>query len=103
MPTRHSSGLVELGDFPASVEFPTDEQFRADFDAAQAAARRVFELVCDADDWKAPIDAWVDVDAVGAIARAVEFFTATAIEVAEQAGGRARVTSIGYRMGPAGP
>lgn len=65
-----------------------------------------FDMVCSADDWKAPIDAIVDVDDdLNLIRRAVIHFTATDVQwkfAPEHGPTKLRVTAKGYRMGPAG-
>ena len=64
----------------------------------------VFNSVKDRDDWKAPIDVLVLLRHASAVASAIEFFTATEpkIETTECLG-VLRITSEGYRNGPAGP
>lgn len=62
-----------------------------------------FDLVCDQDDWRAPIETIVpsQVDFARVI-HAIEFFTATTPTFTPCSGG-VRVTAKGYRAGPAGP
>lgn len=63
-----------------------------------------FKMVASAADWKAPIDAVVWATDRAIVAEAIEFFTATTatFERADECG-KLRVTSVGYRAGPAGP
>ena len=66
--------------------------------------RKVFDIVCDPDDWRAPIAVWVSGEAVLPVVAAIEFMTATHPSVSlniERM--RYLVTSEGYRNGPAGP
>ena len=65
--------------------------------------REVFSAVCDPDDWKAPISAWVPGEQVKAAVAAIDFMTATQATVElDQARMRYLVSSVGYRAGPAG-
>lgn len=62
-----------------------------------------FGLVADPSDWKAPIDARVAKDLVHQVVSAIRFYTAAPIEVfPTEHPGSYRVTSCGYRLGPAG-
>jgi len=61
-----------------------------------------FDMVCDPDDWKGPINARITRDRVRITRAAIEFFTATRAEF-EFGLWDVAVKSIGYRMGPAGP
>ena len=60
-------------------------------------------------DWKAPIDAWVNLGMFTQYDAACEFFTATSLKKSglthAKSDGRVfvHVTSPGYRNGPAGP
>lgn len=70
---------------------------------------RAFDMVCDPEDWKAPIAAEVtlpEVDDGAIIAQAIAHFTATRPTVrlvGQNADGyRLSFTADGYRMGPAG-
>jgi len=66
--------------------------------------RAAFDAVCDPDDWKAPIAAWVTGEAVLAVCEAIRFFTATEPRVElDVANMRYLITSEGYHEGPAGP
>ncbi len=70
-----------------------------------AEIRRAFEALCDPQDWKAPICAWIPHQLFGLAAVAVEFFTCTELKVVggpEPLTGRILVQADGYRMGPAG-
>ncbi|GEM_PF-2845850 len=71
-----------------------------------ANMRKAFDLLADPDDWRAPIDAWIDHRAYGLAAAAVEFFTCTELQIIggpQPLTGRILVHADGYRMGPAGP
>ena len=66
--------------------------------------RTAFDAVCDPDDWKGPIAAWVPGEAVLTVCEAIRFFTATEPKVAlDVETMRYLITSEGYRAGPAGP
>jgi len=62
-----------------------------------------FKSVSNSLDWKSPIDAIIRVADFDAVNAAVEFYTATKLKVEQNMGsGYVRVTSPGYRLGPAG-
>ena len=63
---------------------------------------RAYDLVSDPDDWKAPIDATVSGADIHAVVSAIEFYTATDVNVSYD-GEKWKVKSVGYRAGPAGP
>ena len=66
--------------------------------------RKVFDIVCDPDDWRAPIAVWVSGEAVLAVVAAIEFMTATHPRVQlDSERMRYLIKSEGYRNGPAGP
>lgn len=66
--------------------------------------RKVFDQVCDPDDWRAPIAVWMPGGVVMAVVAAIEFMTATHPRVDLDVNRmRYLVTSEGYRNGPAGP
>ena len=78
--------------------------------------KKAFDLVCDPDDWRKKIDKTLYLDSKGKVVEtgvtidevreAIVFFTATeptAKEVPASVGIAVRVTSVGYRAGPAGP
>ena len=69
--------------------------------------RRAFDEVADKDDWKAPIDAWIEDHDYNLVLEAIDFMTATMIKVVdtkiESEVTTLRITSVGYRNGPAGP
>lgn len=82
-------------------------QRTVDFNAHAEVLRKAFDQVCDTRDWKAPIDALVPLNQVSLYVDAIMFMTATQpkIESTDQyvTGHLAvRLTSIGYRAGPAG-
>ncbi len=62
-----------------------------------------FALVEDRFDWKAPINATVDADLLPTVMLAVEFFTATKVEIRQLLpSGKVLIHAAGYRAGPAG-
>ncbi len=64
----------------------------------------IFGMVCDADDWRAPIAAWCWGREILGVCEAIRHFTAT--EPTLQFNPNTRrylVTADGYRNGPAGP
>jgi hypothetical protein len=64
-----------------------------------------FNQICDEQDWKAPIDATVPWEAANVYMDAISHMTATTAKCEQvRIDGQvyARLTSIGYRMGPAG-
>lgn len=69
--------------------------------------RSAFDQVCDPADWKAPIDCIVPVGAEQLYTQAIVFMTATypnQNRCSDATGNPSwRLTSIGYRAGPAGP
>ena len=69
----------------------------------QAELEAGFNLVRDPADWKASINAEVAPKDLPVVLAAIEHMTATTATVAAGENGRLRVTSVGYRMGPAGP
>jgi hypothetical protein len=103
----------------------TDEQFRKLLDSqenavvantgyTQAELKNAFDLVADAFDWKASIEAYVSSDEVKIVAIAIEHFTATQakfdyIGIVNDTSTRfapgthvLKVRAVGYRSGPAG-
>lgn len=68
--------------------------------------RTAFDQICDKNDWKAPINARVPWGAANVYMDAVTYMTAAPVEcrMITQDGGQAfaHITSVGYRMGPAG-
>lgn len=79
----------------------------------QAQLEKAFNEICDPADWRNPIDAPVKLDDVLIYISAVEYFTSTQVECIPFKDGQQlneidgvayiRLTSVGYRMGPAGP
>lgn len=69
----------------------------------------LFNLVCDLKDWRAPIDAVVDLPSeepaafLNNLREAVIHYTATVPDFQGLPEGKVRVTATGYRNGPAGP
>ncbi len=74
---------------------------------SQTQLSAAFDLLCDPSDWRAPIDALVPATGVELAIAAIEHFTATTPKVglARYPVGLKvwRVSSVGYRAGPAGP
>lgn len=65
--------------------------------------KEAFDAVCDPQDWKAEIGAWVPGELVNVTVEAVKFFTATVPEVGLNMNTmQYAITSVGYRAGPAG-
>lgn len=85
----------------------TDEQVKAharQLDEQKAILEPYFNRVANPTDWKARIDAIIPEDDRFLTFQAIQFFTATDatfVRVPSQPG-YLRVTSIGYRQGPAG-
>lgn len=82
----------------------------APWTAEATRLRPAWELVAPEPDWRAPIGAWVTAaeleeagTTLGEIEEAVAFFTATPTLILPAGPGRWRVSSPGYRAGPAGP
>ena len=70
---------------------------------SEEALKAAFDAVCNPDDWKAPIGAYVMGEDVGVTVKAIQFYTATTPAVSlNQAKMMYLVTSPGYRNGPAG-
>ncbi len=66
--------------------------------------RKVFDLVCDPEDWRAPIAVLVLGEAVLPVVAAIEFHTATNPTVSLNIDRmQYLITSEGYRNGPTGP
>lgn len=64
----------------------------------------IFNMACDAEDWRAPIAAWCWGRDLLGICEAIRHFTATEPKVQLNVDTmRWLVTSEGYRAGPAGP
>lgn len=64
-----------------------------------------FNQICDKQDWKGPIDCLVPWEAASTYVEAIKWMTATSPEckhVIHSGQSYARLTSVGYRMGPAG-
>jgi len=77
-----------------------------------ANLKQAFESVCNQNDWKAPIDCWIERDQFGIVKEAIEYYTATEATLIEleyftgrnvQDKPMIRVVADGYRYGPAGP
>jgi hypothetical protein len=71
-----------------------------------ALFKAAFDLICDPDDWKEPIDCIVPISSAGFFASAIKSMTATEVFVKEDKSvpeGMIHLTSIGYRAGSTGP
>lgn len=64
---------------------------------------KAFDLVKNAEDWKAPIEAQIPGRMIKVVLSAIEFYTATSATVDHLKDGICLVRSVGYRAGPAGP
>lgn len=70
-----------------------------------ADLRKTFEALQNPDDWRSPIDAWIPRQLYEIARVAVDYFTATSLDVVggpQPISGKILVHSDGYRMGPAG-
>ncbi len=80
----------------------------SEFELTHASAQAAFDRVKPAGDWKAEIDAVVEVKSaseLAAICAAIEYYTATIPRVTRVGGlasNRFAIKADGYRMGPAG-
>lgn len=98
--------LTDLGIYSPKHLAP----YFTDFDAQIAykgytygTLKQAFAAVQNPTDWKAPIAVWVPGEAVLLAVAAIEFFTATTVQVAlDQTRMKYHLESEGYRMGPAG-
>jgi hypothetical protein len=61
-----------------------------------------FHKVCNPKDWKASIRAIINEADRDLVRRAISFFTATDCAFTPSGDGKLLVTSVGYRVGPAG-
>lgn len=61
-----------------------------------------FALICNPDDWKAPIDCIVPFSDASFFYDAIVSITGTVPNSERQPDGSFRLTSVGYRMGPCG-
>ena len=64
--------------------------------------RAMFDCIAPKDDWKAPIDTWIDQGEFTIASAAVRFFTSTELTITVRLRDRIRVQADGYRAGPAG-
>ena len=81
------------------------QKFIREQNALQPERRRVFDLVADPADWKAPIDAFIKYAwniSPEAVNDAIVHFTATEASFIHETHGF-HVKAEGYRKGPAGP
>jgi hypothetical protein len=69
----------------------------------QEQLNAAFNALHDPADWRAPIKAVVHVNLLELSVRAIRFFTATEPHARVLENGAIELTSVGYRMGPAGP
>ncbi len=69
----------------------------------EAQLNTAFDKVADPADWRNPIYEVIDRDAVAVTVAAIQHFTAAAVEVKDlEWNDEFMVSSVGYRMGPAG-
>jgi len=68
----------------------------------QEQLQAAFTAVADPADWRAEIVAWVRRDQLAVTIAAVEFYTATKMQVLADDGDWFKLHSVGYRKGPAG-
>lgn len=73
------------------------------YDEKQARLRTAFDKVADPTDWKGKVNGVIDAADVNDVVDAVIYFTGTVPTVTPARGGKLRVRSVGYRMGPCGP
>lgn len=76
-----------------------------DIDASrEKILRKYFNKVCNADDWKKPIDGTCDVIEKYLVETAIMYYTGTKAKfVPVLDTNDLKVTALGYRMGPCGP
>lgn len=87
----------------AEIEAELDNQVVGKHGYTRKQLKHVFDQVCNPADWKGPISAVMTGECVIAAVEAIEFFTATKAEVNLNVETMLyHVSSIGYRMGPAG-
>jgi hypothetical protein len=72
-------------------------------DTHQRKLNDAFDKVHNPKDWRAPIRAVVKKKDLATAIEAIEYFTATQVTVKPAGKNIFRVSSVGYRMGPAGP
>ena len=87
-------------------ETATKPYVLVEYEGAYAELLRfAFNQICDKDDWRAPIDCMVPPEAMALYKSAIAYMTATVAtcDFAKKDGREwARLTSVGYRNGPAG-
>ena len=85
----------------------TEKTRSLSIDGFQKLMQLAFDQVCDPTDWKAPIDCIVPWGVANVYMEAIKFMTATEVQAercADAVGNPSfRLTSMGYRNGPAGP
>ena len=69
---------------------------------SQDQLKSAFEIIENPEDWRAEINALIDPKLEDVVTQAIIHFTATVPGIKKE-GDKLRVTSVGYRMGPAGP
>lgn len=101
--------LIDLANALRKLEGRFDDSHKG---FSRRQLQEAFEWVANPNDWKAPIDAFVPEHKVHVVRAAIEFFTATEVEIHEFMDIPSRhnvwkdwkrVRSKGYRYGPAGP
>jgi len=62
-----------------------------------------FDMVCNPDDWRAPIKKIIPVDDLDVTINAIMFFAGTQVNTRYLKNDLCEVSSVGYRNGPCGP
>jgi hypothetical protein len=63
---------------------------------AEAERQAAFDKIKPADNWKMPVDAWIDVADFEQCNRACIHFTGSTLDIIDRSGGRVRVVADGY-------
>lgn len=87
----------------AAVTSGTSVDFEVEPGVMKSQLSAAFDAVANPNDWKAPIDAWLDIKSphLALVFKAIIFFTATNPRCVEADGQRIRIQAAGYRAGPA--
>jgi len=86
--------------------FQTDhwEDMLTGIDASrEKILRKYFNSVCDADDWKKPINAYITFGERTLVESAIMYYTGTKAKFVPMHSDMLNVKALGYRMGPCGP
>ena len=87
-------------------EFQNDhyEDMLTGIDASrEKILRKYFNSVCDADDWKKPINAYITFAERTLVETAIMYYTGTKAKFVPMHSDMLNVKALGYRMGPCGP